>query len=58
MENDNLIWLLLGSLISSDTNIDLESSQKSLERLEKIKNYVEKGIEIVKQDIENFKLPN
>ena len=58
MENYNLIWLLLGSLISSDTNIDLESSQKSLERLEKIKNYVEKGIEIVKQDIENFKLPN
>ncbi len=58
MENDNLIWLLLGSLISSDTNIDLESSQKSLERLEKIKTYVEKGIEIVKQDIENFKLPN
>ena len=58
MENDNLIWLLLGSLISSDTNIDLENSQKSLERLEKIKNYVEKGIEIVKQDIENFKLPN
>lgn len=58
MENDNLIWLLLGSLISSDTNIDLESSQKSLEILEKIKTYVEKGIEIVKQDIENFKLPN
>lgn len=58
MENDNLIWLLLGSLISSDTNIDLESSQKSLERLEKIKMYVEKGIEIVKQDIESFKLPN
>lgn len=58
MENDNLIWLLLGSLISSDTNIDLESSQKSLERLEKIKDYAEKGIEIVKRDIESFKLLN
>ena len=58
MKNDNLIWLLLGSLISSDTNVDLESSQKSLEMLEKIKNYAEKGIKIVEQDIENFKLPN
>ena len=72
LTNDQMRYVYLGTLISSDTVFDTESANKSLEKLLFIKEnikymnldeelfndvneFIGKGIEIVKNDLNNFK---
>ena len=72
LTNDQMRYVYLGTLISSDTVFDTESASKSLEKLLFIKEnikymnldeelfndvneFIGKGIEIVKNDLNNFK---
>lgn len=72
--NKDLIWLLLGSLISADTLISPEACKNSINMLnelsesignvsdnlysqeekERIQKYCSDGLEICRQDLENF----
>jgi len=70
IEKNGMIWLVLGSLISADSLISIESCDKNLEismsfleaakksnnlkEKEKIIEYLEKSIEIIKRDKEEF----
>ena len=70
IEKNGMIWLVLGSLISADSLISIESCDKNLEismsfleaakksnnlkEKEKIIEYLEKSIETIKRDKEEF----
>ena len=72
LHKSGFIYLMLGSLISSDTLLSVKDCEKSLKELEKLnealkeanieekkkkeyQDFIDRGFEIVKRDLENFK---
>ena len=72
LHKSGFIYLMLGSLISSDTLLSVKDCEKSLKELEKLnealkeanikeekkkeyQDFIDRGFEIVKRDLEKFK---
>ena len=75
LHKSGFIYLMLGSLISSDSLLSVEDCEKSLERLEKLneelktadieeekkqeyQDFIDRGFEIVKRDLNQFQNGN
>ena len=73
LHKSGFIYLMLGSLISSDSLLSVEDCETSLEQLEKLnedlktanieeekkkeyQEFIDKGFEIVKRDLNQFKM--